>query len=704
MARTTPIHKVRNFGIIAHIDAGKTTTSERILLYTGRTYKIGEVHEGEATMDWMEQEKERGITITAAATVTYWNSPSWVYGGDKDTKTRFNIIDTPGHVDFTVEVERSLRVLDGAVCVFDGVAGVEAQSETVWRQAEKYKVPRICFINKLDRTGADFFFDVQSIKDRLTDNGVVMQLPIGAEENFKGIIDLLNMKAIVYYDETGKDIREEEIPADMMDQAKEYREKLVEKVAEVDDVLMEKFLNGEDITIEELRKAIRKGTIANQLHPIFTGSALKNKGVQPLLDAVCEYLPSPLDVPTITGHNIDDETIEIPVKADDDGQMAALAFKIASDPFGTLTFFRVYSGVVKKGDELYNPRTRKTERAGRIVLLHSNNREDVDAVHAGEIAAFVGLKDVRTGDTLCTKAKPVLLESINFPEPVISIAIEPKTKNDQEKLGTTLSKMVQEDPSLRVFTNEETGQTILSGMGELHLEIIVDRMKREYKVETNVGAPQVAYKEAITRPVEIEGKYVRQSGGRGQYGHCWLRLKPLERGVGFKFNNQIVGGAIPKEYIPSIQKGCEEVMQNGALAGYPVLDIEVDCYDGSYHDVDSSEMAFKLAGAMAMKEGILSAGPVLLEPIMKLEVTVPDDYMGDVIGDLNSRRGQVMGTEKRGKGTVITAEVPLENLFGYISNLRGNTKGQGNVSMEFSRYAEVPKNIQEKIVAARGHK
>ncbi len=701
MSRNTPIQKVRNFGIIAHIDAGKTTVSERILLYTGVTHKIGEVHEGEAVMDWMEQERERGITITAAATTCYWKAPDWVYEDDKDKITKFNIIDTPGHVDFTIEVERSLRVLDGAVTVFDGVAGVESQSETVWRQAEKYNVPRICFINKLDRTGADFDYDVQSIKDRLTDNGVVMQIPIGAEENFRGVIDLVTQKAIMYYDDLGKDIREEEIPAELAEKAKAYREKMIERVSELDDNLTEKYLNGEEISVDEIKKAIRKGTITSQIHPIFCGTALKNKGVQPLLDAICEYLPSPLDLPPVVATDVDDETKQLDVKPDDNGQFAALAFKIASDQFGSLTFFRVYSGVIKKGEEIYNSRTRKTERAGRIVLLHSNSRTDVDEVYAGEIAAFVGLKDVRTGDTLSTKANPILLETITFPEPVISLAIEPKTKNDQEKMGLALSKLSSEDPSLRVFTNEETGQTIIAGMGELHLDIIVDRMKREYKVEANVGAPQVAYKEAIRKEIEVEGKYVRQSGGKGQYGHCWLRIRPLERGVGFKFNNQIVGGTIPREYIPSIQKGCEEVMVNGALAGYEIIDVEVDCFDGSYHEVDSSEIAFKLAGSYAMKEGILKADPVLLEPIMKVEVVVPDDYMGDVIGDLNSRRGQVLGTGKRGKGTVINATVPLENLFGYISTLRGNTKGQGTASMEFNSYAEVPRNIQEKIVAGR---
>jgi elongation factor G len=702
MPRATPIHKVRNFGIIAHIDAGKTTFSERVLLYTGKSYKIGEVHDGEATMDWMAQEKERGITITAAATTCFWEAPTWVYGSeDKDVKTQFNIIDTPGHVDFTIEVERSLRVLDGAITVFDGVAGVESQSETVWRQADKYSVPRMCFINKLDRTGADFFFDVKSIKERLTDNGVVMQLPIGAEDTFKGTVDLLPMTATVYYDEVGKDVRTEEIPADMLDLAKEYRDILVEKVAETSDELMDKFLSGEEISELELKQAIRAATIRCELHPIFCGTALKNKGVQRVLDAVCEFLPSPVDKGVMKGTDIDDETKNIEVTADDSKPMAALAFKIATDQFGTLTFFRVYQGVVKKGEEIYNPRTRKSERAGRIVKLHSNTREDVDEVYAGEIAAFIGMREAKTGDSLCTKANPVFLESINFPEPVISIAVEPKTKNDQEKMGIALSKLVAEDPSLRVFSNEETGQTILAGMGELHLDIIVDRMKREYKVESNIGAPQVAYKEAIRAEVEAEGKYVKQSGGRGKYGHCWLRIKPLERGEGFKFNNNIVGGAIPKEYIPAIQKGCEEVMQNGALAGYPLLDVEVSVYDGSYHDVDSDELSFKMAGVEAMKNAVMKANPVILEPIMKLEIVVPEEYMGDAIGDVNSRRGQVQGTDNRGKNKVVTAFVPLESLFGYISDLRGRTKGQGTASMEFAHYAEVPRNIQEKIIADR---
>jgi elongation factor G len=701
MSRKNPIHKVRNFGIIAHIDAGKTTTTERVLLYTGRTHKIGEVHDGAATMDWMAQEQERGITITSAATVCFWEAPEWVYPDDSDRLTRFNIIDTPGHVDFTVEVERSLRVLDGAVTVFDGVAGVESQSETVWRQAEKYKVPRICFINKLDRTGANFYNDVQSIKDRLTDNGLVMQLPIGQEENFQGMIDLLTQKAIIYYDDLGKDIRYEDIPEDMKDIAAEYREKLVEKVSEISDELMEKYLNGEEISILELKKGIRQGTIKNLLNPIFCGTALKNKGVQPLLDAICEYLPSPLDLPEVVALDPDDESIETVVKPDETAPLAALAFKIANDQFGSLTFFRVYAGVVKKGEEIYNPRTRKSERAGRIVLMHANSREDVDEVYAGEIAAFVGLKEVRTGDTLSTKSKPLILETIKFADPVISMAIEPKTKPDQEKMGLALSKLLAEDPSLKIETNEETGQTIISGMGELHLDIIVDRLRREYKVETNVGAPQVAYREAIKNPVEIEGKYVKQSGGRGQYGHCWLKVRPGEPNSGLTFNNQITGGAIPREYIPAIQKGVEEVMQNGALAGYPIIDVEVDLFDGSYHDVDSSELAFKLAGALAMKEGVLKANPVLLEPIMKVDISVPEEYMGDVIGDANSRRGQVMGSETRGRGVVIKALIPLENLFGYISDLRGKTKGQGTASLEFSHYAEVPRNIQEKIVQSK---
>ena len=701
MPRSNPINKVRNFGIIAHIDAGKTTTTERVLLYTGRTHKIGEVHDGGAKMDWMAQEKERGITITSAATVCYWNAPTWVYGEGEDAQTRFNIIDTPGHVDFTIEVERSLRVLDGAVCVFDAVAGVESQSETVWRQAEKYSVPRICFINKLDRTGAVFEFDVKSIKDRLTDYAVPMQLPIGAEDNFKGIIDLMTMKAHIYYDDMGRDVRIEEIPADLMESAILYRSEMVEKIAETDDLLMDKFLEEQEISIEELKLAARRATVECKLHPIFIGSALKNKGVQMLLDAVCEYFPSPLDIPASKGHDLDDETIEVVANPDENEPFRALAFKTATDQFGSLTFFRVYSGKINKGEELYNSRTRKTERAGRIVLLNANDREDVDTVYAGEIAAFIGLKDVRTGDTLCTKKNPCTLESINFPEPVISIAVEPKTKVDQERLGLALSKLTGEDPSLRVMTDEETGQTILSGMGELHLEIIIDRMKREYRVETNVGAPQVAYKEAITLEVKQEGKYIRQSGGKGQHGHCWIKIEPRERGEGFKFINGVVGGAIPKEYIPAIQKGCEEVVANGALAGYPVIDVQVTVYDGSYHDVDSSEMAFKNAGVLAMKEGLLKAGIQLLEPVMKIEVVVPEDYLGDVIGDLNSRRGQIGLTDNRGKNKVITAFVPLENMFGYISNLRGMSKGQGSASMEFDHYEPAPRMVQEKIVASK---
>jgi elongation factor G len=700
MPRQRPIHKVRNFGIIAHIDAGKTTFSERVLLYTGRTHKIGEVHEGAATMDWMEQEQERGITITSAATTCFWEAPEGVYD-DKDVKTRFNIIDTPGHVDFTVEVERSLRVLDGAIAVFDGVAGVESQSETVWRQADKYHVPRLCFINKLDRTGADFYYDVQSIKDRLTDNGVVMQLPIGIEDNFRGVIDLLTMKASIYTNDIGTDISVEDIPADMLEKATQYREMLVEKAADADDEIAEKFLEGTEITVAELKKAIRRATIANKLNPIFCGSALKNKGVQPILNAVCEYLPSPIDMPDIMGHDVDDEEKEIVVKADDTGPMSALAFKLANDQFGSLTFFRVYQGVVKKGDMLFNARTQKEERAGRIVLMHSNTREDVEEVYAGEIAAFVGLKEARTGDTLCTKQKPVLLESIKFAEPVISLAIEPKTKNDQERLGIGLQKLLAEDPSLKVSSNEETGQTILSGMGELHLDIIVDRLKREHKVETNVGAPQVAYKETIRVAVESEGKYVKQSGGRGQYGHCWLRITPEETGTGNSFVNKVVGGAIPKEFIPAIEKGINETFGSGVVAGYPLVDVKVEVFDGSYHDVDSSEVAFKLAASQGLKDGVMKANPVLLEPIMKLEVVVPENYMGDVIGDLNSRRGQIDATEDRGKAKVIKAFVPLSELFGYISSLRGFTKGQGTASMEFGKYEETPRNIQEKIVEQR---
>ncbi len=704
MARKTPIHKVRNIGIIAHIDAGKTTFTERVLLYTGITHKIGEVHDGEATMDWMEQEQERGITITSAATTCFWKAPEWMYGNDKDKTTRFNIIDTPGHVDFTVEVERSLRVLDGAIAVFDGVAGVESQTETVWRQADKYNVPRMCFINKLDRTGADFYYDIKSIKDRLTDNGLVMQLPIGSEDNFRGVIDLIEMNAIVYYDEVGKDVRTEEIPADMVDKAKEFREMLIEKAVEMDDDLTEKYLEGAEISNAELKAAIRKGTINNQLNPIFCGTALKNKGVQPVLNAVCEYLPSPIDLPNIVGHDVDDEEQEIVVKPDDTGAFAGLAFKIANDQFGSLTFFRVYSGVVKKGEMLFNPRTRKEERAGRIVLMHSNSREDVDEVHAGEIAAFVGLKDVRTGDTVCSKKNQLLLESIKFADPVISVAVEPKTKADSERMSVALQRLLSEDPSLSVKSNEETGQTILSGMGELHLDIIVDRMRREFNVETNIGAPQVAYKETIKMEVEAEGKYVKQSGGKGQYGHCWLRIKPVDPEAEEKtplFTNKIVGGTIPKEFIPAIEKGIKETVANGVLAGYPVVDVAAEVYDGSYHDVDSSEVAFKLAAAMALKEGIMKANPVLLEPIMDVEVVVPEEYLGDVIGDVNSRRGQINSTDDRGKAKVIKAFVPLEQLFGYISDLRGFTKGQGTASMVFGRYAETPRNIQEKIIESR---
>jgi elongation factor G len=702
MARNYPLNKVRNFGIIAHIDAGKTTTSERVLLYTGRTHKIGEVHEGEATMDWMAQERERGITITSAATTAYWKAPQWVYPEDKDTTTRFNLIDTPGHVDFTVEVERSLRVLDGAVTVFDGVAGVESQTETVWRQAEKYNVPRICFINKLDRTGADFFYDVKAIKDRLTDFGVVMQLPIGKEDNLKGMVDLLSRIAYVYYDDLGKDIREEAVPADMVDLVEEYRATLIEKAAEFDDVLMEQFINGEEPNIEQVKLAIRKGTVECKLHPIFCGSALKNKGVQPLLDAICEYLPSPLDVPPVYGHDVDDEEKKIEIKVSDDAPFRALAFKIANDQFGSLTFFRVYSGVINKGDEIYNPRTHRTERAGRIVLLHSNQREDVETVYAGEIAAFVGLKEVRTGDTVSMKKDTVLLESINFPEPVISMAVEPKTKNDQEKMALAIQRLTAEDPSLRVNSNEETGQTILSGMGELHLDIIVDRMRREFKVEVNTGAPEVAYRETIRTEVEVESKFVKQSGGKGQYGHCWLRIRPYaEDPTGFKFTNKVVGGTVPKEYIPSVQKGCEEVVQNGALAGYPVIGVEAEVFDGSFHPVDSSEMAFKLAASHGMKDAILKANPVILEPIMKVEIVVPDEYVGSIIGDVNSRRGQVLGQEPRGRNIVVDAHIPLENLFGYITDIRGMSKGLASASIEFANYTEVPRNVQEKIIASR---
>lgn len=682
-----PLDKTRNIGIIAHIDAGKTTVSERILYYTGITHKIGEVHEGAATMDWMEQERERGITITSAATTCFWRDH------------RINLIDTPGHVDFTVEVERSLRVLDGGVTVFDGVAGVESQTETVWRQADKYNVPRICFINKLDRTGANFYKDVEMIKTRLTPKGVVMQLPIGAEDKFIGVVDLLTMKAFVYTDEVGLKFEEQAIPEDMKDQAEEYRAKLVEKVAETDDSLTERWLEGQEISTEELVAAIRQAVIDVELHPIYCGSALKNKGVQMLLDAINDFLPSPVDLPPVKGvHPKSGDEIER--KADANEPFSALAFKIATDPFvGKLAFFRVYSGTLVAGSYILNASTGEKERVGRIVRLHANHREDVEKVAAGDIAAIVGLKNTTTGNTLADPDKPILLESITFPEPPVSIAIEPKTKADQEKMSQALQRLAEEDPTFRIKVDEETGQTIISGMGELHLEIIVDRMKREFKVEANVGQPQVAYRETIKSEAEAEGKFIKQTGGRGQYGHVWLKLEPQEAGAGYEFVDAIKGGVVPKEYIPAVNNGIQEAMGNGVLAGYPVVDVKATLYDGSYHDVDSSEVAFKIAGSMAFQEGFKKANPILLEPIMKVEVVTPEEFMGDVIGDLNSKRGRVDTMEDRLGVKVVTAHVPLAEMFGYTTSLRSMTQGRASSTMELEKYEEVPSNVAQEVIA-----
>ncbi|AAR36253.1 elongation factor G [Geobacter sulfurreducens] len=688
MARQVSLEKTRNIGIMAHIDAGKTTTTERILYYTGVTHKIGEVHEGAATMDWMEQEQERGITITSAATTCFW--------GDH----RVNIIDTPGHVDFTIEVERSLRVLDGAVAVFCSVGGVEPQSETVWRQADKYRVPRIAFINKMDRVGADFFRGVGMIRDRLKANPVPIQLPIGAEDTYRGVVDLVEMKAIIWDEESlGAKYHEAEIPADLAEMAQEYREKLIEEIATFDDALMEKYLGGEELTTDEIKAAVRKATIDIQICPVICGSAFKNKGVQNLLDSVVAYLPSPLDIPAITG--IDAKSgEEITRKASDDEPFSALAFKIMTDPFvGQLCFFRVYSGVLNSGSYVYNSTKEKKERIGRLLKMHANKREEIKEVYAGDIAAAVGLKYTTTGDTLCPEDSPVVLESIEFPEPVIAIAIEPKTKADQEKLGISLQKLASEDPSFRVRTDEETGQTIISGMGELHLEIIVDRLMREFKVEANVGKPQVAYRETVTKKVKVEGKFVRQSGGRGQYGHVWIELEPQEAGKGYEFVDAIKGGVVPREYIPAVDKGIQEAMETGVLAGYPTVDFKVALVDGSYHEVDSSEMAFKIAGSMAFKEAAAKAGPVLLEPIMSVEVVVPEEYMGDVIGDLNSRRGRIMGMEGRAGAQVVSAMVPLAQMFGYATDLRSATQGRATYTMTFDHYEQVPKSVSEEIVA-----
>ncbi len=696
MAREYSLEKTRNFGIIAHIDAGKTTVSERILYYTGKTYKIGEVHEGAATMDWMEQEQERGITITSAATTCFWATMD-----NPTEKVRFNIIDTPGHIDFTAEVQRSLRVLDGAVVVFDGVAGVEPQSETVWHQADKFEVPRICFINKLDRMGADFYRSFQSIIDRLTNYAVAMQIPIGTEADLEGVIDLLKMKAIYFDGDKGEKLREAEIPAELKADADKYHQILIEKIAENDEDLLNKYLEGEELNIDELKKAARKATIDNKLILVFCGSALKNKGVQPMLDAVVDYLPSPLDIPPIKGIKPrTDEQLER--HASDAEPFAALAFKVAADPFvGTLTFFRVYSGTLKAGSYVANPGKNTRERIGRIVRLHANHREDVEDVYAGDIAAAIGLKGTFTGDTLCDEASPILLETIEFPEPVISVAIEPKTKADQEKMGIALNRLAQEDPTFRIKGDHETGETIISGMGELHLDILVDRMKREFKVEANVGNPQVAYKETIRKSVKQEGKFIRQSGGRGQYGHVWIELTPLERGAGFEFIDKVVGGAIPKEYIPAVEKGVKEAMAKGVVAGYPLVDASVTLYDGTFHEVDSSEMAFQIAGSMAFQDGVRKADPVILEPVMKIEVVTPEDFMGDVMGDLNSKRGQIKEMSDRAKMKVIDAQAPLAEMFGYATQLRSMTQGRASYTMEFDHLAEVPAHIAQKIIDGR---
>ncbi|RMF95258.1 MAG: elongation factor G [Gammaproteobacteria bacterium] len=693
MPRTTPIERYRNIGIMAHIDAGKTTTTERILFYTGVSHKLGEVHDGAAVMDWMEQEQERGITITSAATTCFWSGMDQQF-----PEHRINIIDTPGHVDFTIEVERSLRVLDSAVAVFCSVGGVEPQSETVWRQANKYAVPRMAFVNKMDRAGADFFRVVRQIKERLGGNPVPIQVPIGAEEHFKGVVDLLRMKAIYWDEETqGMNYELAEIPDDLQATATEWREKMVEAAAEADEALLDKYLEHGDLDADEIRRGLRKRTLNNEIVPVLCGSAFKNKGVQAVLDAVIELMPSPIDVPPIKGQLEDgSEAIR---KPSDDEPFSALAFKIATDPFvGTLTFFRVYSGVLKSGDTVYNSVKGKRERIGRLLQMHSNEREEIKEVRAGDIAAAVGLKDVTTGDSLVDKDHVIILERMEFPEPVISVAVEPKTKADQEKMGIALQKLAQEDPSFRVSSDEESGQTIISGMGELHLDIIVDRMRREFKVEANVGKPRVAYRETIRKSVEQEGKFVRQSGGRGQYGHVFLRIEPQERGAGYEFLNEIVGGVVPKEYIPAVDKGVQEQMQNGVLAGYPVVDVRVALYDGSYHDVDSSEMAFKIAGSMAFKEGAAKADPVLLEPIMKVEIVTPDEYMGDVNGDLNRRRGVLQGMEEGPAGKIIKAEVPLAEMFGYATDLRSMSQGRATYSMEFGHYAEVPNNVAEAVI------
>ena len=691
MPREIPLKKVRNIGIMAHIDAGKTTTTERILFYAGKIHKIGETHEGAAQMDWMEQEQERGITITSAATTCYWKG------------YRLNIIDTPGHVDFTVEVERSLRVLDGAVALFDAKSGVEPQSETVWRQADKYHVPRICHINKMDVTGADFFRSVNTIEKKLHANPVAIQIPMGAEDKFIGMIDLVRMEAEIYTDDLGQVIDKTDIPEEYLDLANEYRDKMIEKAADFDDELMDKYLEGEEISEELIKRALRKGTLAVKLTPVLCGSSYKNKGVQLLLDAVIDYLPAPLDVPPIEGTDLQGNPVER--HASDDEPFSALAFKIVTDPYvGKLAYFRVYSGVLKAGSYVTNSTKGKRERIGRILQMHANKRTEIDEIYAGEIAAAVGLKDTTTGDTLCDEKSQVILEKMEFPEPVISVAIEPKTKASQDKMAIALQKLAEEDPTFRTYTNEETGQTIIAGMGELHLDIIVDRLLREFKVEANIGNPQVSYRESITKPAEGEGKYVRQSGGRGQYGHAKIKIEPLKDGQGFVFENAIVGGAIPKEFIGPTQQGIEEALQSGILGGYEVLDLKVTLYDGSYHEVDSSEMAFKIAGSMALRDAMAKAGPVLLEPVMKVEITTPEEYMGDVIGDINSRRGRMEGMELVAGAQIVTSYVPLAEMFGYATSLRSNTQGRANYSMQFDHYEEVPKSIAEEVLGDKKNK
>ena len=690
MPREYSLENTRNIGIMAHIDAGKTTTTERILFYTGKTHRLGEVHDGAATMDWMAQEQERGITITSAATTCYWKG------------NRINIIDTPGHVDFTVEVERSLRVLDGAVTVFCAKGGVEPQSETVWRQADEYKVPRMAYVNKMDITGADFYRVVQMMKDRLHAHPVPVELPVGREQGFRGIIDLMNMEADIYYDEMGKDMRVEPIPEDMRELAEEYRNSMVEAIAETNEELFEKFCNGDEISVPELKAALRAATISNELVPVCCGTSYRNKGVQKLLDAIIDYMPAPTDIPAIRGVNPETEEEDFRHPSDEE-PFSALAFKIMTDPFvGKLCFFRVYSGTISKGVAVYNSTKDKEERFGRILQMHANDRTDIDTVYAGDIAAVVGVKYTTTGDTFCDEKNPIILESMVFPEPVIRVAIEPKTKAGQEKMGIALSKLAEEDPTFRAYTDEETGQTIIAGMGELHLEIIVDRLLREFKVEANIGQPQVAYKETIRKAAEQETKYARQSGGKGQYGHVKIRLEPNEPGKGYEFLNEIVGGVIPKEFIPAVDAGIQGAMQSGVVAGYNVVDVKVHLYDGSYHEVDSSEMAFKIAGSMAFKEAMAKANPVLTEPIMKVTVTTPDDYLGDVIGDLNSRRGQINSMEPVAGGQQVKADVPLSEMFGYATTLRSRTQGRGTYVMEPSHFAEVPKSIQDEIVKARG--